>query len=220
MISEPDRNWQNQLHQRILREDPTAFAELCEEALPHLVAFLRQRFSQSDGDLHEMTAVDCLLQYHARPEQYDTNKLSLFSFLRMAARNDLLNLLDKYGRQNKRLLNIDDPGVQALLPAEDTIAEAGRLDDWLAQHTTLSRQQLLQALDGELTRTDKELILMMFDGVRDSRHYAFVMGLTDLDTGQQRVEVKRAKDRLTKKLQRFGSGPSGNRPFDNGPLNR
>jgi DNA-directed RNA polymerase specialized sigma24 family protein len=203
-ISEPERSWQAQLHQHILRQEPTAFAELCEVALPHLVDFLRQRFPQSDAHLHEMTAVDTLLHYHTRPAQYDAAKLSLFSFLRMAARNDMLNLLDKHGRADKRLLDINDPHVQTLLPPQDAIAEASELDDWPGQHTHLSRQQLLQALDKELTRTDKELMSMMFDGVRDSHQYASVMGLSHLDTGQQRLEVKRAKDRLTKKLQRFG----------------
>jgi DNA-directed RNA polymerase specialized sigma24 family protein len=203
-ISEPDREWQEQLHQRILRQEPTAFAELCEVALPHLLAFLRQRFPQNEAHLHEMTAVDTLLHYHTRPAQYDAAKLSLFAFLRMAARNDMLNLLDKHGRADKRLLDIDDPYVQALLPAEDAIAEASELDDWLSQHTQLSRQQLLQTLDNELTRTDKAVMLLMFDGVRDSRQYAFALGISHLDTGQQRAEVKRAKDRLTKKLQRFG----------------
>ncbi len=123
----------------------------------------------------------------------------------MAARHDLLNMLDKSGRREKRLVDIHDPAIQPLLPSEDTIAEAHDIDHWLARHTHLTRQQLLQSLENELTRTDKELILLMLDGIRDSRQYALAMGISHLDTGRQRAEVKRAKDRLTKKLQRFGS---------------
>lgn len=205
MISEPDRSWQDQLHQRVLRQDVTAFAELCEAALPHLVTFLRQRFPQYDAHLHETASIDCLMLYRLRPEQYDPQQLSLFAFLRMAARSDLLNMLDKNGRREKRLVDINNPTIQPLLPSEDTIAEAHDIDNWLARHTRLTRQQLLQSLENELTRTDKELILLMLDGIRDSRPYALAMGISHLDTGQQRAEVKRAKDRLTKKLQRFGS---------------
>jgi DNA-directed RNA polymerase specialized sigma24 family protein len=166
---------------------------------------LRQRFPQSDAHLHDMTVIDCLLNYHGRPTQYDPLKLSLFSYLRMSARNDMLNVLNQHTRYDKQLVDIDDPHVQTLLPEEDLLTDTGNLDEWLSQHTRLTRQQILKALDDQLTKTDKKVVLLMLDGVRDNRQFATAMGLTHLDTGQQRAEVKRAKDRLTKKLQRFGN---------------
>lgn len=202
---EPDRFWQDRIHQHILQQNTTAFAELCELALPHLVVFLRQRFPQSDKHLCEATAVDCLMQYYGRPAQYNPDKLSLFSYLRMAARNDMLNALARYSRDQTHLQDIDDPTLKPYLTEPNTFAYTDDLDRWLTQHTKLSRRQILQALDKELSKTDKKLVAMMFNGVRDSRQYALAMGLTHLDTGQQRQEVKRAKDRLTKKLQRFGA---------------
>jgi DNA-directed RNA polymerase specialized sigma24 family protein len=202
---EPDRFWQEQIHKQILQHKATAFAELCELALPHLVVFLQQRFPQYESGLHEATAVDCLMHYYGRPTQYNPDKLSLFSYLRMAARNDMLNTLTRDGRDQHRLLEIDDPTLQPYLQEPNTFAQTDELDRWLGQHTHLSRQQILQALDQELSRTDKKLMTLMLNGVRDSRQYAAVMGLTHLDTGQQRREVKRAKDRITKKLQRFGA---------------
>lgn len=204
MVSEPDSGWQDKLHQRILVKDATAFAELCEVALPHLVTFLRNRFSNQEIHLFEMAAIDTLLAYQARPQQYNPARLSLFSFLRMATRNDMINLLDKKGRRERRLVDIDDPYVQSGIPPAAPVDEAESLDDWLAQHTPLSRQDVLQALDTELDEMDRELIQLMLEGVRDSRPYASAMGISHLDTNHQRAEVKRAKDRLTKKLRRFG----------------
>ncbi len=203
--AEPDRFWQDRIHQYILQHNLTAFAELCELALPHLVVFLRQRFPQNDNHLHEATAIDCLMQYYGRPTQYNPEKLSLFSYLRMAARNDMLNALAKNGRDQTHLHDIEDPTLKPYLTEPNTFAQTDELDRWLTQHTRLSRQQILQALDDELSKTDKKLVTMMFNGVRDSRQYAIAMGVTHLDTSQQRQEVKRAKDRLTKKLQRFGA---------------
>jgi len=202
---EPDRSWQEKTHGQILQQNTTAFAELCEIALPHLVLFLQQRFPQVDAHLHEATAIDCLMQYYGRPSQYDPQKLSLFSYLRMAVRNDMINALAKHGRDKSNLLNIEDPSLQPFLSEPNTFAQTDELDRWLSQRTRLSRQQILQAIDDELTRTDKKLVSMMLEGIRDSQQYASVMGLTHLSTSQQRQEVKRAKDRLTKKLQRFGT---------------
>lgn len=204
MVPEPDAGWQDQLHQRILTKDATAFAQLCEVALPHLVAFLRSRFSGQDKHLFEMTAIDTLLSYQTRPQQYNPARLSLFSFLRMATRNDMLNRLDKKGRRDQRLIDIDDPYIQSNLPSIPPVDEDESLEEWLSQHTPLSSQDVLQALDTELNEMDREVILLMLDGVRDSRQYASAMGISHLDTNRQRAEVKRAKDRLTKKLRRFG----------------
>jgi hypothetical protein len=44
----------------------------------------------------------------------------------------------------------------------------------------------------------------MLEGVRETRQFAQVMGISHLDEESQRVAVKKAKDRLGKQLQRFG----------------
>lgn len=204
-LSEPGRTQQDQWHNRIINQDATAFAELCEVILPHLINFLQKRFPAVETHLQEMVTIDCLLSYQSRPEQYDPHRLSLFAFLRMATRNDLLNALDKKMRRERRLTDIDDPVIQANLSEGQRLTNDFELEEWLAEHTSLTSQEVFQALDEELDDTDRDLILLMLDGVRDSRQYATVMGISHLDTSQQRSEVKRAKDRLTKKLRRFGS---------------
>ncbi|MBK7893319.1 MAG: hypothetical protein IPJ90_00115 [Anaerolineaceae bacterium] len=85
--SEPSRPWQTQKHKEILNgESPTAFAQLAELALPHLVHFLQQEFHQAEPHLHETAAIDALLTYHHAPQKYNPDKLTLFAYLRMAAR--------------------------------------------------------------------------------------------------------------------------------------
>ena len=51
---------------------------------------------------------------------------------------------------------------------------------------------------------DKGILLLMLEGVRETHRYAQVMGIANQDETVQRREVKRAKDRLIKQLQRFG----------------
>jgi hypothetical protein len=62
----------------------------------------------------------------------------------------------------------------------------------------------LAALDAELDPIDKDILLLMMEGVRETHRYAQVMGIVHQDEMEQRREVKRAKDRLIKQLQRFG----------------
>jgi len=198
---EPNRTWQDEKYQRLLRNDPTAFAELCEQILPHLVAFLQSIFPQQETHNLEMVAIDVLLRFRTEPEKYDPQKLSLVAYLRMAARGDMLNLLDKNRRRERRFVNLENLSTE---PEENLIEEHFALDEWLEQHTDLSRQELLAALDVELDPSDKGLLLLMLEGVRETHRYAQVMGITHQDETVQRREVKRAKDRLIKQLQRFG----------------
>lgn len=202
--SEPSRHWQIQKHQQILNEDsPTAFAQLSELALPHLIEFLHHEFRQVEDHLHETAAIDCLLTYHDAPEKYDPEKLTLFAYLRMAARHDLLNALDRNNRQRRPLLDIDEPAVQAQLIVEtDLEPDPFQLEHWLDNGDT-GKQTMLRQFEAELNTTDRQLFLLMLNGVRETEPYAEIMELASQPIAEQRREVKRAKDRLTKKLTRF-----------------
>lgn len=201
---EPSRHWQDQQHQQILQHDITAFAELCERALPHLVTFLRQRFPQSDSHLHEISAIDCLLNYQMRPGQYHPDQLSLFAYLRMAARGDLLNLIEKNKREAQRLVDIDDPTIQSQISAQDAPNNKPAMQDWLAERTSMPAAEIREAFYAELDDTDRQVLQLMLAGVRETAVYADVMEITHLDIAEQKREVKRAKDRLSKRAWRFG----------------
>lgn len=203
--SEPSRPWQTQKHQEIINQNnPTAFAQLAELALPHLINFLRQEFRQVEPHLHETAAIDSLLTYHQAPQKFNPDKLSLFAYLRMAARHDLLNAIDKNNRQKRPLVNIDEPTINAQLIAN---ADPGDDDDsfaeWLSTDSDLAEQTLLRNYENTLTSTDRQLFLLMLNGVRETEPYAEILGISHAPLPEQRAEVKRAKDRLTKSLRRY-----------------
>jgi RNA polymerase sigma-70 factor (ECF subfamily) len=200
-LSEPKRTWQDEKFKRLLQSDPTAFAELCERVLPQLVTFLQNRFPQQDGHHLEMVAIDVLLRFRTEPEKYDPQKLSLVAYLRMAARGDMLNLLDKNRRRDQHLTELEALPVEL---DENPIETYFALDEWLEQYTDLSRQEVLAALEAELDPDDRGILILMMEGVRETHRFAEVMGIAELDEMAQRREVKRAKDRLIKQLQRFG----------------
>jgi hypothetical protein len=203
--SEPTRTWQAQQHHRILSRDPIAFAQLCERAFEHLVLFLKSQFPGAEDHLPEMVVIDCLMNYYAKPVQFNPEKLSLFAYLRMASRGDMLNALDKNQRREKRLFNINSPEIRDQLLKQDGLREESELDDWLKEHTTLTRREILQALAKKLDKADMQVLLLSLDGVRESARYAEVMGITHLPLAEQRQTVKRTKDRIYKTLRRFGA---------------
>jgi DNA-directed RNA polymerase specialized sigma24 family protein len=201
---EPSRHQQDELHQRILQNDPTAFSELCELALPHLASFLHLRFPQHESHLCETVVIDLLLDYQARPEQYDPCKLSLFAYLRMAARRDMLNAIDRQSRREKHLTGIEKLVVELETWGRNLFQRQFDPGEWLQQYTDASFEEILADLHAELDATDEQILLLMLDGVRDSNRYAEVMGILHLEISAQRRAVKRAKDRITQKLRRLG----------------
>lgn len=208
-LPEPSREWQNQIHRRILHNDATAFAELCESALPALVRFLQGRFSEQDSHLCESTAIDCLLKYYQTPKIYDPKQISLFAYLRMAARYDLISATNKEQRLHQRLISFDELADGQADGHNKTGEEAQDsqvvLDDLLQRHTNWSFAEIIKALETHLDRAEKRCLWLMLEGVRDNARYAKVLNLSDQAEASQRTEVKRAKDRLVKKLQRFGA---------------
>jgi len=202
-LYEPPRTWQDDVHRRILQYDVTAFAELCEYALSFLVGFLQSRFPDQDSFLHETAAIDCLLNYQSKADQYDPEKISLFAFLRMAARRDMLNAIDKKRRRERHLTDIS-PALDLQISEQDPIQEQMELDEWLQERTDLSLSEILELLNEELDEYEKGVLLLMLDGVRESKSYASVLGIEHMNDSAQQQVVKRAKDRLVKKLRRFG----------------
>lgn len=201
--AEPAHEWQEQIHRRVLAHDPTAFAELCEVALPHLVAFLSEAFPQQDAHLRETVAIDLLLGYQSKPQQYDAARLSLFAYLRMAARYDMLNEIDRQRRHEGRLTDLNDRRVELGLPDRNT-EQNDAFEEWLREQTERPLGEIVQALGVDLSATDEQVLMLMLSGERRSAAYVEVLGIAHLDEAAQRREVKRAKDRILKKLRRLG----------------
>jgi RNA polymerase sigma-70 factor (ECF subfamily) len=189
----------------VLQRDPVAFAELCEVALPHLVAFLEARFPSQDSHLVETVVVDLLLDYYRRSDQYDPERLSLFAYFRMAAKYDMLNQISKLRLREARLTPLDNILVELQLSGRNTLQRGSDLAEWLGQYTDLTLREILMAVEGELAPTEQEVLALMLEGQRDTSAFAQVMGIAHLDEADQRREVKRMKDRIMKRLRRLGN---------------
>ena len=203
-MNEPPKaeNWQL-FHSRIISgEAPTAFAELCELALEYLVSFLQKSYPGLSSDLYETKAIDSLLNYYANPAKFKPEKSNLRTYLSMDALGDLRNEVEKQKRHTKRLINFSDELVEQL--SDDGNNDQDDDADWLSKHTTESPTELLEELAQELSPVDLRIAAGIAEGIRNTDYYAQILGIQDLGESEKRHEVKRAKDRIKKTLERFG----------------
>ena len=64
--------------------------------------------------------------------------------------------------------------------------------------------EIQKQLANELDETEQLVLQLILEGERRFSRFAEVLSITHLDESEQRLEAKRAKDRVKKKLQRLG----------------
>ncbi len=194
----PTESWYKQIHQRLLTRDPTASAECAEGVIGPLTKRLERRFPRlRESDLVADAVTDAVFSYLKRPEQYDPARRGLLGFLAMAAEGDLKNALAKRQRRREMEVSLDDVdletvgGNRVVGPAE----AAGEVD------LDKIRSGVIALFDDPLDRQLAELVL---EGERSMEVCARILGLEGLPIVEQRREVKRHKDRIKKRLERYG----------------
>lgn len=200
----PPNQWTklgHDLHQRMLDGDVTAPARIAELFMPVVTRKLRRKYpNMNDPHLVDTAVEDAILNYFARPEQYNPVKLGLLGYLRMSAEGDLRNLLQGEEKEADHLrlngsVELDDSGTEHRIEVPD---------DFDLQALVLARNSPVWELLGDILpdAVDQEIVLLMMDHVRETSAFAEVLGILDLSTDEQAAAVKRHKDRLKKKLQR------------------
>jgi hypothetical protein len=122
----------------------------------------------------------------------------------MAARGDLLNLLQKRKRQ-PTLVPLDP--VAHDRPARNTVQEGEEREERLRSylHSDLSWEEFMRRLREVLPDpVDREVLELMAEGERATARFARVIGCDDLDEAEQRKQVKQTKDRIRARLKRHG----------------
>ena len=186
------------LYHRLCAGDPVAPSEFCERYLPRLMSDRRWVLPGiHDEHMIEDAAIEAVLSFIRHPDRYDPAQLEIMSYLRMAARGDLINLLKKETRHADRRAPID--AVELQPPARNDEHDAPDLPGNVSQELLMRR--LREALPDP---RDHEAVRLMLDGVRETGAYTRVYGLGNLSLEEQRRQVKRHKDRLDKVMKRLG----------------
>ena len=147
---------------------------------------------------------DAVLAYIENPASFKTEKARLFSYLVLASIANLKTLLGKATRLSLREVSLD-------------VEHSGKSENYIVDvpdPNGLGEQRLVDIMYGKrvarqlfseiVDPTERKLIGLVVDGVRETAEYAEVMRIGHLSSAEQKKAVKQAKDRLLKQLQRFG----------------
>ena len=194
----PSEAWYRQVHERLLNNDPTASAECAEEAIRPLTKRLENRYPQLRGsDLLVDAVTDAVFSYLRRPKQYDPTKRGLVGYLSMAAEGDLKNALAKQHRRKERELPLDDVDLEVV--AGNRVLETGD------SPSEIDLDEIRTGVNALFyDPRDRQLAELVLEGERSIKLFARILGVENLPIDEQRREVKRHKDRIKKRLERYG----------------
>ncbi len=184
------------IHEGIRRGDPTAPAELAENALGALCACLKFWFRRvRDRDWIDDAASEAIMSYLDRPAQYDPLKMGLLRYLAMAATANLRNIFAQARRRENR---------ERQYFSVELRHRAG--NKHIGDNEWQSQLRRVAVFLGALFERplDRELAALMVDGKRSTEKYATILGIADLPATEQHEIVKRHKDRIHNVLRRRG----------------
>jgi RNA polymerase sigma-70 factor (ECF subfamily) len=191
------------LHLRLTAGDKTALDECVVRWLPELVQRLTYRnpsVAARDDQLIASAALDALFDYTLEPDKYDPERSSLAYYLLNAAQRDLINALAREKTQSREASSINL--VEFSLPDRNNM-----------ENDTVERVDaaaLMEQVMKEITDPlDRRMLALMLQGERATAAYATVLGIEDLPDHEQKIRVKRHKDRISKRLERLGESIRG-----------
>jgi RNA polymerase sigma factor (sigma-70 family) len=211
--SQPSEQTQLFLHSRLLSFDPTAPSDFIDDFLPSLLDALHGAFPDhmlSDPTIVDDCAIDTLLHFAERPQRFDPERGTLWTYLYVDAKGDILNALDRETRRRRRELSIlPTVALEEQNRNEQQEKESFHLvfqDDSDYLPAGVSGISLEAEVNNILSDPkDLALIELIVAGVRETERYAEILGITELSPQEKRQHVKKVKDKLKKRLTRLGA---------------
>jgi len=192
-----------ELHRAITNGDDTALSELYVEYIGQVVhALTRKRPDIAKRDIESiMTAAhDAFLGYYSKPETFNPHLSGLLGFLKMSAFGDLRNLLKKEEKHSlgKNLLEDVELWKQN---GNSVLKSYGSADATILSEEimTIIRKVLKDYFH---TEQDINLAIMILSELRETEEYIEELEIMSLTVSEQRIEVKKVKDRIKKVIER------------------
>ena len=186
------------LHQRLLNDDPVATVDFFHLVVPTLERYLRYQFpsigSSVDPDIYVTAIHDALTAYFKNPEKYDPGRSGLMTYLRLAAKRDLQNLLRKESRHAAGRVSQDS--------VEFDRSDGNDIAQTVAD--SIDAESLFEELTKGMTPGERDVFFLMVEGERSTEAAAAALNIGHRAVRDQVREVKRVKDRIKKRIQRRG----------------
>jgi RNA polymerase sigma-70 factor, ECF subfamily len=182
------------LHEQLLAGSSLVVtSELAETFVPLLVKSLRREyFNVKDITLIESAVTDAVMSYFAHPDRYNPEKSALFTYLRLRAASNLLNLLS--AEKSHKFVELEAPDSVNETEGDD-------IEESLIKREVNDRviRQIREILPDPV---DQELASLMINGIRDTSSFAEKLNILHCDPEEQARIVKRHKDRIKASLKR------------------
>lgn len=157
--------------------------------LPQLQNRLRRAFPRTSDDVRHDAAVDALVGYWIRPDQYDQQRgVPLEAYLYQAARRNVIDVHRSEARRRAREC--------AYAQIVRTLASPR----WLVAASAF--QERLTLCGASIASTTERSALCLWASGEGVLVIAAALGIDALPASHQRAEVKRFKDRMIKRLRR------------------
>ncbi len=199
-----------ELHRRLLDGDAVAPPDLAAAYLDPLADWLTGLNPRADPHVCTTAAEDAILSLIKNPASYKPERQTLGTYLRLSARGDFLNALRSESRHGKRRADWDaaelSPDARTYLwdTESDPALIVERREDELDEPDEPAVPVVPDSVRAGLTAQEERVLELMNGKERKTALFAAALGITHLAPDDQRREVKRVKDRLTKRVERAG----------------
>jgi RNA polymerase sigma-70 factor (ECF subfamily) len=198
-MRDPPETILESLHRRLLMGDRLASPELVGHILACLQQEMERLFPQFDPHLVSDGVIDAVLDYCARPTQFDASRgVPLDRFLSRAARGNVRNLMRSERRRKNREKKVGEKKCEIDVALDPAV---GNIQQEELKELEGKRAEMLSALKDE---RDRQMLTLRLEGVRETPPYAQILGITHLPLEEQREQVNRHKERITRFLRRKG----------------
>lgn len=192
--------------ERLSSDDPVAPSDLAELFLDPLSNWLDDHNPPIDSQMCATAAEDAILALIKNPATYKPERQTLEVYLRISASGDLKNLLRTEQRHRERRADWESVELSPVVgkylqdPSEDPSVVLEEREE-----AAEARTVALAVLDGVRQELDQESSIVLDLLLADQRKtavYARALGLDDEPPAEQERLVKRAKDRVKKRILR------------------
>jgi DNA-directed RNA polymerase specialized sigma24 family protein len=176
------------LHERIVLGEVGAREELSERILPALTTELLRAMPRIEPEIVQTGVADAILAYLARPSRYDPDQASLRHYLRVVAKN---KIVDSIRRSARRLQHETTDEIT------DRLVTSPDLED------VNSESQIEQLLRHFPSAANRDFALLKIDGERRTEVLAQVLGVAHLPKAEQQAIVHRTWVTIRTRLRRL-----------------
>jgi len=186
------------LHRQLLAGDRVASEEVASLLLDPLTQEVSSQFPHMDREFIWDGVVDAILDYCARPHQFDENRgVPLDRFLHLASWRNVENVRRKEKRRRAREEKVGQDPTEIAVALDSSVGNIVQKEE-TAKHYQ-QQEKLMSALSDP---KDQQILALRLQGERRTGAFAQVLDITHLPIKMQRQQVKRTKDRIDKTLRR------------------